>query len=92
MYIHSAMIGQYATAAPVGKLLDRYGPRSCSLAASILFAFGYGMFASRLASTPEDSAVASPSTLPQLIVYFGTLGVALVLSYVVAICSGASPQ
>ncbi|KAI0724111.1 MFS general substrate transporter [Fomitopsis betulina] len=77
----AAMIGQYATAAPVGKLLDRYGPRICSLLASILFAFGYGMFALRFASTLEGSAATPVSTFPQLVVYFGVLGVALVLSY-----------
>ena len=87
------MIGQYATAAPVGKLLDRYGPRSCSLLASILFAFGYGMFASQFASTPDEGSAAAPtSILPQLVIYFGVLGVALVLSYVAVFRSDASPQ
>lgn len=86
------MIGQYATAAPVGKLLDRYGPRICSLLASILFAFGYGMFALRFASTLEGSAATPVSTFPQLVVYFGVLGVALVLSYVAAFPGDTSPQ
>ena len=76
----------------MGKLLDRYGPRSCSLLASILFAFGYGMFASRFASTPEGSVVAPTSTLPQLVIYFGILGVALVLSYVPVLCSDVLPE
>ncbi|KZT68203.1 MFS general substrate transporter, partial [Daedalea quercina L-15889] len=77
----AAMVGQYATAAPVGKILDRYGPRMCSLLASMIFVFGYGMFAWRFAAAPDGVGAGSTSTIPQLVAYFGLLGIALVLSY-----------
>ncbi|KZT11258.1 MFS general substrate transporter [Laetiporus sulphureus 93-53] len=75
----AAMIGQYASAAPVGKVLDRFGPWSCSLLASLMFASGYGLFAldyTRSPETPEPS-----SAFPHLVVYFALLGLGTVFSY-----------
>ncbi|KAH9934659.1 MFS general substrate transporter [Fomitopsis serialis] len=77
----AAMVGQYAMAVPAGKVLDRYGPRVCSLLASVIFAFGYGMFARQFALTPEGASVGSASAIPQLTVCFGVLGIAIILSY-----------
>jgi len=77
----AAMVGQYGTAVPAGKILDRYGPRVCSLLASVIFAFGYGIFARQFALIPEGASVGSPSPIFQFIVCFGVLGIALILSY-----------
>ncbi|PCH38118.1 MFS general substrate transporter [Wolfiporia cocos MD-104 SS10] len=77
----AAMVGQYATAAPVGKVLDRYGPWSCSLIASLVLSLGYGLFAWDYSKSSEDAIASSLSVFPHLVIYFGLLGTGTVLSY-----------
>ncbi|KAI0928599.1 hypothetical protein AcW2_004559 [Taiwanofungus camphoratus] len=77
----AATVGQYVTAAPVGKLIDRYGPWSCSLLASLMFAAGFSLFASEFAGTPTDMPEPSPSSFRLLVLYYGMLGLGTVLSY-----------
>ncbi|KAL7283517.1 hypothetical protein ACG7TL_002950 [Trametes sanguinea] len=75
------MAGQYPFAAIVGKAIDRYGPWSCSLAASILYALGFGLFASEVAHTSADLPQASQALFRLLVLYFGMIGLATVCSY-----------
>ncbi|KAF9821388.1 hypothetical protein IEO21_00634 [Rhodonia placenta] len=75
------MVGQYATAVPVGKVLDRYGPRCSSLLASIMLSVGYGLFALEYSRTPERIERASPSAFAHLVLSFGFLGVGTLFSY-----------
>ncbi|CCL98441.1 uncharacterized protein FIBRA_00438 [Fibroporia radiculosa] len=77
------MVGQYATAVPVGKVLDTYGPWSCSSLASIMFSVGYGLFAWQYSRTKEDITLTQPSStaLPVLILCFSFLGIGTVFSY-----------
>jgi len=49
------MVGQYATGAPVGEVLNRYGPWSCCLLASLMSSAGYGLFAWESARTSLDA-------------------------------------
>lgn len=77
----AAMVGQYATAVPVGKVLDRYGPRCSSLLASIMLSVGYGLFALEYSRTPERIEGASPSAFAHLVLSFGFLGVGTLFSY-----------
>lgn len=76
------MVGQYATAVPVGKVLDRYGPRCSSLLASIMLSVGYGLFALEYSRTPERIERASPSAFAHLVLSFGFLGVGTLFSCV----------
>ncbi|KAJ3542564.1 hypothetical protein NM688_g5958 [Phlebia brevispora] len=77
----AGMVGQYPFAAFVGKVLDRHGPRICSLAASLLFALGFGLFSIEISRAPDD--VPSPSTLAfcKLTISFTFVGLATVFSY-----------
>ena len=76
------MVGQYPFAALVGKLLDRHGPRTCSLAASFCFALGFGMFSFEISHAPDDTPTPSLIAFGKLTVAFGFVGLATVLSYV----------
>lgn len=77
------MAGQYPFAAIVGAAIDRYGAWSCSLAASILFALGFGVFAREVAAAGGSSgAHASATTFNTLVVCYAMLGLATVSSYV----------
>ncbi|KAI9065126.1 MFS general substrate transporter [Trametes sanguinea] len=75
------MAGQYPFAAIIGKAIDRYGPWSCSLAASILYALGFGLFAREVAHTSADLSQASQASFRLLVLYFGMIGLATVCSY-----------
>ncbi|OBZ75977.1 putative transporter MCH1 [Grifola frondosa] len=77
----AGMAGQYPFAALVGKALDRYGPRACSLAASVFFSLGYGLFAWEIANTPDTITQPSASSFRHLVIFFGMIGLGTVLSY-----------
>ncbi|KAH9901081.1 MFS general substrate transporter [Cubamyces lactineus] len=77
----AGMAGQYPFAALVGKAIDRYGPWSCSLAACVLNALGFGLFAREVAHTPADIAHPSAGSFRSLVLYFGMIGLATVCSY-----------
>ncbi|KAI0797721.1 major facilitator superfamily domain-containing protein [Abortiporus biennis] len=77
----AGMVGQYPFAAFVGKLLDRYGPRMCSLLAAILFSLGLGLFSLEVANTPDTISAPSSACFQRLSLYFGMAGLATVLSY-----------
>ncbi|KAI0636820.1 MFS general substrate transporter [Trametes polyzona] len=77
----AGMAGQYPFAALVGKAIDRYGPWSCSFAACVLNALGFGLFAREIAQTPADATHVPASTFHLLVLYFGMIGLATVCSY-----------
>ncbi len=74
------MVGQYPFAAFVGKVLDRHGPRTCSLAASLLFALGFGMFSFEIGHAPEDTPTPSVFAFGKLTFAFGLVGLGTVMS------------
>lgn len=76
----AGMVGQYPFAAFVGTLLDRYGPRSCSLLASIFFFLGFGLFSWEVSMTQAQGSEPNASYL-RLAFYFGMASFATVLSY-----------
>lgn len=76
------MVGQYPFAAVVGKVLDRFGARTCSLIAAALFGIGFGLFSSEIAHTPDELPAPSVLSFWKLAVYFGLVGLASVFSYV----------
>ena len=75
------MIGQYPFAALVGKAIDHYGPWSCSLASSVLFSSGFGLFALEVAKTPDDITVPSQSSFERLSLFYFMAGLGTVTSY-----------
>ncbi|TFY79997.1 hypothetical protein EWM64_g4020 [Hericium alpestre] len=77
----AGMIGQYPFAAVVGKVIDRHGPWACSLVSSILFSFGFGMFAHEIAKTPDDITYPSKSSFHRLVFFFFLAGLGTVFSY-----------
>ncbi|KAI8998501.1 MFS general substrate transporter [Trametes punicea] len=77
----AGMAGQYPFAALVGKAIDSYGPWSCSLAAAVLNALGFGLFAREVAQTSADVSHASAGSFRLLVLYFGMIGLATVFSY-----------
>ena len=83
--IFSGMVGQYPLAPFVGKLLDHYGPRMCSLAAAVLFSFGFGLFSLEIANTPDEITEASSASFKNLSVYFALASFGTVLSYVLSL-------
>lgn len=74
------MVGQYPFAAFVGNVLDRYGARVCSLAASLFFALGFGLFSYEISQTPDDMPYPSSAAFWKLSFYFGFVGLATVFS------------
>lgn len=75
------MIGQYPFAALVGKAIDRYGPWLCSLASSLLFSTGFGLFAFEITKTPNDITSPSQSSFERLALFFFMAGLGTVASY-----------
>lgn len=74
------MVGQYPFAALVGKILDAYGARTCSLTAAVMFASGFGLFARELARAPEYASAPDPWVFRKLFVCFGMIGLGTVFS------------
>lgn len=62
------MIGQYPLAPVVGEVIDRYGPRICSLAAGIFFVLSFGGFASQLSLATDGADHTSLSSFRILVV------------------------
>ncbi|TCD60535.1 putative monocarboxylate transporter mch1 [Steccherinum ochraceum] len=77
----AGMVGQYPFAAFVGKLLDRYGPRACSLLSAVFFSMGFGFFSLEIAHTPDTIEKPSSASFRRLTVCFCLAGLATVLSY-----------
>ncbi|THH01995.1 hypothetical protein EW145_g6815 [Phellinidium pouzarii] len=77
----AGMIGQYPFAAFVGKAIDLYGPWSCSLASSVLFSLGFGLFAHEIYKTLDDIAAPSKSSFERLTLYYFLAGLGTVTSY-----------
>jgi len=75
-------MGQYPFAAIVGKVIDRYGPWASSLAASVLFFFGFGLFALEIAKSPDDIIAPSQSSFYHLVFFFLMTGLGVAFSYV----------
>jgi MFS family permease len=82
---HSGMVGQYLAGPFIGKLVDSYGPRLCSLTASILFTSTFGLSAWIYSSTPQDINHPSSFSFNVLTICFGFAGVAQACSWVYAI-------
>ena len=79
-HAHSrGMAGQYPIAAVVGIVIDRYGAWTCSLAASLLFSLGFGIFAREVATSSPDAHVTA-TTFNVLVLCFVLLGLATVAS------------
>ncbi|ETW85749.1 hypothetical protein HETIRDRAFT_379852 [Heterobasidion irregulare TC 32-1] len=76
----AGMIGQYPFSAVVGMVIDRFGPWACSLASSILFSTGFGLFAWEIAKTPAITPT-SQSSFHRLVVFFCMAGLGTVFSY-----------
>ncbi|KZP24743.1 MFS general substrate transporter [Athelia psychrophila] len=76
----AGMIGQYPFAAFVGKVIDRHGSWSCSLAAGILFSLGFGLFSYEISKTPDDIYQSSTSSFRNLTIYFFMAGLATVFA------------
>ncbi|TDL27362.1 MFS general substrate transporter [Rickenella mellea] len=77
----AGMVGQYPFAALVGKIIDYYGPWACSLASSILFSLGFGLFAREIAKTPDDITAPSFSSFERLALFYFLAGLGTVTSY-----------
>ncbi|KAI0273667.1 MFS general substrate transporter [Gloeopeniophorella convolvens] len=75
------MVGQYPFAAIIGKVIDRYGPRACSLLSSFLFSVGFSIFAAEIAKTPDDITAPSNSSFRILATGFFISGLATASSY-----------
>ncbi|KAH9945987.1 MFS general substrate transporter [Epithele typhae] len=73
----AGMISQYPVAAIVGLAIDNLGTWSCSLAASVMFAIGYGVFAREVAAVPPGTH-ASAQTVNTLIFCWALIGLATV--------------
>jgi hypothetical protein len=80
------MMGQYPFAAFVGKVIDNYGPWSCSLVSAILFSSGFGLFSSEIAKTPDDITQPSSTSFHNLTFFFFLAGLGTVFSYVEIVC------
>ncbi|KAI0720940.1 major facilitator superfamily domain-containing protein [Cerioporus squamosus] len=76
----AGMATQYLFAVICGVAIDRFGSWSCSLAAAILYALGFGLFAGEVAHATTE-AHATTASFYRLVVYFGMIGLATVCSY-----------
>jgi hypothetical protein len=76
------MISQYIFAAPIGFIIDYYGPWSCSLASAALFSAGFGLFSSEIAKTLDDITQPSSTSFHNLTFYFSLAGLGTVFSWV----------
>ena len=74
------MVCQYPFAAIVGKVLDRYGARVCSLVACAAFTLGFGLFSYEICNTPDDIPEASIFSFWRLTLDFGLVGLATMFS------------
>jgi len=54
-------LGQYPVAPLVGSAIDKVGPWACSLAASILFSTGFGLFSLEFRNAPAEHSEHGPS-------------------------------
>lgn len=77
----------YLCAAPLGSLVDRYGPRVGSLLSACLAATGYLAFAAILRRGPEH---ADENTYLGLTACYFCIGAATVGSYFAALTTGGS--
>jgi hypothetical protein len=76
------MMGQYPFAALVGKVIDQYGPWSCSLVSAVFFSTGFGLFSLEIAKTPDDIVQPSLTSFRNLTFFFFLAGLGTVFSYV----------
>lgn len=74
------MVGQYPFAAFVGKAIDHYGPWACSLASSLFFSVGFGLFALEIAKTPDVISAPSYSSFERLAIFYFMAGLGTVTS------------
>ena len=63
------MAGQYPFAVLGGKAIDNYGPWICSLAASVFFSVGFGLFSFDVARA-QGASEPSMATFIRLSLYF----------------------
>ncbi|KAH9050733.1 MFS general substrate transporter [Lactarius hengduanensis] len=75
------MMGQYPFSAPIGKIVDEYGPWVCSLIASFLFSGSFAILAAEIAKTPDDITGPSESSFRILAGVFFVMGFATAASY-----------
>ncbi|KAH9079449.1 MFS general substrate transporter [Lactarius deliciosus] len=75
------MMGQYPFSAPIGKIVDEYGPWACSLIASFLFSGSFAIIAAEIAKTPDDITGPSESSFRILAGAFFVMGLATDASY-----------
>ncbi|KAH9001232.1 major facilitator superfamily domain-containing protein [Lactarius akahatsu] len=76
------MMGQYPFSAPIGKIVDEYGPWACSLIASFLYSGSFAILAAEIAKTPDNITGPSESSFRILAGAFFVMGLATDASYV----------
>lgn len=76
------MAGQYPFSSIVGKLIDRYGPRTCSFLAAIMFFAAFGLSALEISLAPDYSERSNNAVAHRLTLYFAMAGLGTVLSCV----------
>ena len=67
-------MGQYPFAALVGKVIDRFGPWSCSLVAAVLLSSGFGLFSLEIAKAPDNITQPSSTSFHNLTFFFFLAG------------------
>lgn len=80
------ILGVYLCAAPMGAIVDRYGPRAGSLMSALVAATGYCSFATVVKL--DDGQGAAPGTYLLLTACFFLVGAATVGSYFAALTTG----
>ncbi|KAF7304808.1 MFS general substrate transporter [Mycena kentingensis (nom. inval.)] len=77
----AGMAGQYPLTPLVGAVIDRHGPRWCSLIASVLFCVAFGGFAFQTEGMLTSPTPPPSATLYLLVVWFAFAGFATVFAY-----------
>ncbi|GLB35054.1 putative MFS general substrate transporter [Lyophyllum shimeji] len=75
------IIGQYPFAPIVGKILDLYGPSTCSLISAALFFLAFMSSSSLVAMAPVDITQPAPWSFHWLTLFFFLAGLGTVFSY-----------
>ncbi|THU92180.1 MFS general substrate transporter [Dendrothele bispora CBS 962.96] len=79
--VWAGMAGQYPFSSIVGKAIDKYGSRICSLAAALAFSVAFGLSAWEIKSASDSLSLSNDASARRLTLYFAFLGLGTVLSY-----------
>ncbi|KAF5381123.1 hypothetical protein D9615_003866 [Tricholomella constricta] len=77
----AGIIGQYPFSPIVGKVLDSYGPSTCSLISAVLFSVSFVSSSSLVMMAPVDTTQSTPWTFRCLTLFFLIAGLGTVFSY-----------